>query len=263
MPLRRLRDIYEKRRSTLRNLLENTSKIDKMRRNEITGAIGEIDALIKTIDTLREQEIEENRLLEIKGTSTYLDNIPIVQRFNEKVKVRFDNSATKKSLIDAFNKKCASRTKYELFGNIARGEGYENIAQIFFETADNEREQARIILEYMKENKDTAHNLRDAAELERKNHAYYYAQYEKVAGIEKYDHIVEFFKELSSIEAEHEKRFLKLLKNFNEKTVFRKDMIVKWKCKNCGYVLEGKEAPQKCKVCKASRAHFELHTESY
>jgi rubrerythrin len=237
--------------------------MDKTRRNEIGGAIAEIDALIKTIDTLRTQEIEENRLLEVKSTSTYLDHIPMVQHFNEKVKLKFDSSATKKGLIDAFNKKCASRTRYELFGQIARSEGYEHIAQIFLETADNEREQARIIMEYMKEDKDTAHNLRDAADLERKNHEYYYAQYEKIAGEERYAHIVEFFKELSQIEAEHEKRFLKLLKNFNEKKVFKKDVTVRWKCKSCGYIAEGKEAPMKCKVCRASRAYFELHSENY
>ena len=165
--------------------------------------------------------------------------------------------------MDAFNKKCASRTKYELYGQFAREEGYEHIANIFFETADNEREQARIILEFLKEDKNIAHNLREAADLERKNHEYYYAQYEKIGGDEKYEQIVDFFKGLSEIEIEHEKRFLKLLKNFNEKKVFRKDLAVKWKCKNCGYIFEGKEAPAKCKVCKASRAFFEMHHENY
>ena len=133
MPLRRLRDIYEKRQGTLKQLLANNPRIDKGRKNEIKGAIGEIDALIKTIDTLREQEIEENRLLEVKATSTFLDNIPIVQSINDKIKHRFDNSSTKRSLMDAFNKKCASRTKYELYGQFAREEGYEHIANIFFE----------------------------------------------------------------------------------------------------------------------------------
>jgi rubrerythrin len=263
MPLRKLKNIYEKRRSTLKNLLDTNPKLDKSRKSEITGAIAEIDALAKTIDTLREQEIEEGRLLEVKATSSFLDNIPLVQNFNDKVKLKFDNSATKQGLVDAFNKKCASRTKYELFGQIARGEGYEHIAQIFFETASNEREQARIILEFMKEDKDTAHNLRNSADLERKNHEYYYAQYEKIAGDEKYPYIVEFFKELSQIEAEHEKRFLKLLKTFNEKKVFRRETVVRWKCKNCGYIFEGKEAPQKCKVCRQGRAYFELNQENY
>jgi rubrerythrin len=263
MPLRRLRNLYEKRRMMLQQLIHNNPRLEKTRKNEINGAVAEIDALMKTIDTLREQEIEENRLLEVKSASSVLDNIPIVRHINDKIKLRFENSATKKSLIDAFNKKCALRTRYELFGNIARREGYEHIAQIFLDTANNEREQAKIILEFMRDDNDTAHNLRDSADLERKNHEYYYAQYEKISGAEKYTHIVEFFKELSQIESEHEKRFLRLLKNVNEKKIFKRETIVKWRCKNCGYTIEAKEAPVKCKVCRSARAHFELHQENY
>ena len=263
MVLRRLRDIYEKRKATLTHLLNTSPKLDKERRKEISVAITEIETLIKTIDTLREEEIEENRLLEVKATSTYLDKIPFVREINDKVNMRFDVSNTKKNLLAAFTMKCASRTKYELYGQMAQADGYEHIAQIFFDTANNEREQAMIILEYMKGDKDTSRNLRDAAETERKNHEYYYGTYEKVANEEKYSHIVEFFKELSHAEAEHEKRFLKLLKNFYEKKIFKRETIVRWRCKNCGYVAEAKEAPLKCKVCKQSRAHFEIYSENY
>jgi rubrerythrin len=262
MPLRSLKDIYEKRKSTLKSTLEQND-VDKDRRAEINGAIAEIDALIKTIDKLRQQEIEDNRLLEVKGSSNVLDHIPVVNKFNDKSKNRFDNSGTKHSLNEAFMKKCEARTKYEIFGNIAKEEGYEHIAQIFFETANNEREQARIIVEYMKEDKDTAQNLRLAADLERTYHEYYYTHYEKVATEEKYPAIVSFFKELAHIDAEHEKRFLKLIKSFNEDKVFRKDIIVKWRCKDCGYMIEAHDAPNTCKVCKAHKGKFEVCHEIF
>lgn len=262
MPLRSLKDIYEKRRSTLKSTLEQRN-LDKDRKAEINGAIAEIDALIKTIDKLRQQEIEDNRLLEIKGTSNVLDHIPVVSRFNDKNKNKFENSGTKHSLNEAFMKKCEARTRYEIFGNIAKEEGYEHIAQIFYETAVNEREQARIILEYMKEDKDTVQNLRFAADSERTYHEYYYTHYEKISAEEKYPAITEFFKELAHIDMEHEKRFLKLLKSFNENKVFRKDIIVKWRCKECGYSIEANDAPARCRVCKAPKGKFEICHEVF
>lgn len=272
MPLRSLKDIYEKRRSTLKSALERTY-LSKERKAEINGAITEIDALIKTIDTLRRQEIEDNRLLEVKGSGSNVLNktietkianhIPLLAKFNDKNRNRFDNSGTKNSLDEAFIKKCEARTRYEIFGNIAKEEGYESVAQIFYDTAANEREQARIILEFMKEDKDTAQNLRQAADMERANHEYYYTHYEKITTEEKYPAITEFFRELTQIDTEHEKRFLKLLKSFNESKVFRKDMLVKWRCKQCGYTVEAHDAPAKCKVCKGHKGKFEIYHEAF
>jgi rubrerythrin len=262
MPLRRLKDIYEKRRQTLKDALRQNHGLDKDRRVEMSGAIAEIDALIKTIDTLRQQEIEDNRLLEIKGRPSVLGNIPAMRGFSDN-KNKFNDSGTKHILNEAFVKKCEARTRYEIYGDIAKEEGFEHVAQIFYETADNQKEQSRVILEYMREMKDTIGNLRDAADFERKNHDYYYANYEKIATEEKYPIIVEFFKELSHVDAEHEKKFLKLLKSFHENKVFKKDILVKWRCKKCGYVVEAYEAPVKCKVCKAPRGKFEVYHEFF
>jgi len=262
MPLRSLKDIYEKRKSTLRSALDKKD-LDRDRKAEIHGAIAEIDALIKTIDTLRQEEIEDNRLLEVKGRSNVMDHIPVFSRLNDKSKNKFESSGTKHSLNEAFMKKCEARTKYEIFGNIAMDEGYEHVAQVFFDTANNEREQARIILEYMKEDKDTTQNLRLAADLERTYHEYYYTRYEKIATEEKYTSITDFFKELAHIDTEHEKRFLKLLRNFNENKVFKKDIIVRWRCKDCGYIMEGHDAPKNCKVCKAHIGKFEVYHEVF
>ncbi len=264
MPLRRLKDIYEKRKSTLKSALEHRD-LDKERKAQMNGAIAEIDALIKTIDTLRQQEIEDNRLLDIKGgnKSNMLSNIPLIGKFNDKSKNRFDISATKQCLNEAFLKKCEARTKYEIFGNIAKEEGYDNVAQIFYETAANEREQARIILEFMKEDKDTIQNLKTAADMESKNHEQYYTNYEKISAEEKYPLMTEFFKELAQIDTEHDKRFLKLIKSFNDSKVFRKDIIVKWRCKECGYTIEAHEVPKVCKVCKAHKGKFEICHEVF
>jgi len=263
MPLRRLKDIYEKRKNTLKNTLEQNTDLSADRKAELNGAIAEIDALVKTIDTLRQQEIEDNKLLEVKGRSTVLDHIPIVNKMGDKAKNKFEESGTRHSLNEAFIKKCEAHTKYELFSKIASEEGFENISQIFFETANNEREQAGIILEYMREIKDTMNNIRDSADMERSYHNYYYTHYEKVAVQENYPTVAEFFKELAQIDSEHEKRFLKLLKNFNENKVFRKDIIVKWRCKNCGYIVEAHEAPAKCRICRAGKGKFEVYTEVF
>jgi rubrerythrin len=262
MPLRRLKDIYDKRKTTLKSVLQQNKDLDKDRKAEITGAISEIDALIKTIDTLRQQEIEDNRLLEVKGRPNALEQIPVVNKFKSS-KSKFEDSGTKHSLNEAFIKKCEARTRYELFGNIAKEEGYDNIANIFFDIANNASEQARIILEYMRENRSTADNLRDAADNERKHHDYYLTHYEKIALDEKYPIIADFFKELAQIDSEHEKRLLKLLKNFNENKIFKKEIIVKWRCKKCGYTIEAHDAPSKCKVCKSPREKFEIYNEMY
>jgi len=263
MPLRRLKDIYEKRRSTLKNALEQNTDLSSDRKAELNGAIAEIDALTKTIDTLRQQEIEDNKLLEVKGRSTILDHIPIVNKLGDKTKNKFEESGTRHSLNEAFIKKCEANTRYELFAKIASEEGFEQIAHIFSETAKNEREQARIILEYMREIKETMDNIRDSADMERSYHNYYYTHYEKIATEEKYPAVAEFFKELAQIDSEHEKRFLKLLKNFNENKIFRKDIIVKWRCKDCGYIVEAHEAPAKCRICRASKGKFEVYTEVF
>ncbi|HYD03453.1 MAG TPA: rubrerythrin family protein [Alphaproteobacteria bacterium] len=264
MPLRRLKDIYEKRKSTLKNLLENNKTMDKDRRAELVGAITEIETLVKTIETLREQEIEDNRLLEVRGKgSTVLDSIPVINKFNQNTKNKFEDSGTKHSLNEAFMKKCESSTRYHLYGEIAKSEGYDNVAHIFLETARNELEQAQIILEYMKESTSTIDNLKRAADAERSHHNYYFTRYEKIASDEKYPQIVEFFKDLAQIDVEHEKRFLKLIKNFNENKVFKKDIVVKWRCKSCGYIVEGHEAPSKCKVCKKPRGKFEIHYDVF
>jgi rubrerythrin len=262
MPLRRLKDIYEKRKQTLKDALKQNRGLDKDRKTEIIGAIAEIEALIKTIDTLRQQEIEDNRLLEIKGRPSVLGSIPMMKGFSDN-KNKFNVSGTKQVLSEAFIKKCEARTRYEIYGDIAREEGFEHVAQIFHETAYNQKEQSRIILEYMREMKDTIGNLRDAADSEKKNHDYYYAGYEKIATEEKYPIIVEFFRELTHVDAEHEKKFLKLLKNFHENRVFKKDTLVKWRCKKCGYVIEAHEAPSKCKICKALKGKFEMYNEVF
>ncbi|MGV8140805.1 MAG: rubrerythrin family protein [Candidatus Woesearchaeota archaeon] len=263
MPLRRLKDIYEKRKQTLKDALKQNRELDKDRRIEMNGAIAEIDALIKTIDTLRQQEIEDNRLLEIKGRPGVLDSIPIVRKLSDKTKNKFEDSETKQALNEAFIKKCETRTRYDIYGNIAKEEGFNHIAQIFHEIANNEKEQARIILEYMHEIKNTSGNIRDAADSERKYHDYHYPNYEKTATEEKYPILIDFFKELAHIDMEHEKKFLRLLKNFHDNKIFKKDIIVKWCCKDCGYVVEAHEAPSKCKVCRAPKGKFEIYHEFF
>ncbi|MEM4187909.1 MAG: rubrerythrin family protein, partial [Candidatus Hadarchaeum sp.] len=155
-------------------------------------------------------------------------------------------------------------------------EGYEQISAIFLETADNEKEHAKVFFKYLEGGEvtievaypagkigTTKENLLAAAEGERMEWGTLYPEFEKVAREEGFDEIADSFKEIAEVEEQHEKRYRKLLENLENNTVFRKDRVVKWKCRNCGYVHEGMEAPKVCPACKHPQAYYELLSENY
>ena len=108
---------------------------------------------------------------------------------------------------------------------------------------------------------NTNENIREAADIENYYHKDMYAEFESIARHENLEEIADFFKDLSQIEEEHEKKFLKLLRHFHERNIFRSDHVVKWKCRNCGHITDNKEAPKKCPVCKENQGYFEMHAE--
>ena len=155
-------------------------------------------------------------------------------------------SKTEQNLLAAFAGESQARNKYTYFATVAKEEGFEQIAGIFLETAENEREHAKKEFDFVKGIGDTNANLKAAVEGEHYEYTQMYPEFERVAREEGFSEIADFFKEVAEVEEEHEKRYLTLLKNLKEGKVFKKDKVVRWKCRNCGYIHEGIEAPEKC-----------------
>jgi len=172
-------------------------------------------------------------------------------------------SKTEQNLLAAFAGESQARNKYTYFAAVAKEEGFEQITGIFLETAENEREHAKKEFDFLKGIGDTKANLKAAAEGENYEHTQMYPEFERVAREEGFSEIADFFKEVGEVEEEHEKRYLTLLKNLNEGKVFKKDKVVRWKCRNCGYVHEGTEAPEKCPACGFPQSYYELMAENY
>lgn len=183
---------------------------------------------------------------------------------------------TEKNLLASFAGESQARNRYTYFSSVARKAGYEQIAAIFLETADNEKEHAKRFFKFLEGGEieiaasypagvinDTAANLEAAAAGENMEWTKLYKEAEKTAGEEGFEEIADLFKEIAEVEEEHEKRYRKLLKNIKECKVFQKDTVVKWKCRNCGYVHEGKEAPQLCPACAHPQSYYELLCENY
>jgi rubrerythrin len=196
--------------------------------------------------------VKENRLMEFKG------------------------SRTEKNLLAAFAGESQARTRYTFFTSVAKKEGYEQIAAIFQETSDNEKEHAQLFFKHLQGGMveittaypagviaSTAENLKAAAEGEKLEWGTLYPNFGEIAEEEGFSEVARTFRAVAKVEAYHERRYLKLLENVNQGKVFKKDTSVKWKCRNCGFVYEGSEAPEKCPVCSHPRSYFEVWCENY
>ncbi len=174
-------------------------------------------------------------------------------------------SKTEKNLWEAFAGESQARNKYTYYASKAKKEGYEQIAALFLETADNEKEHAELWFKYLHDGKvpSTEENLLDAAEGENYEHTDMYARMAKEAKEEGFDEIATKFLLVAKIEAEHEKRYRKLLENLKTNKVFISDDVVVWKCRNCGHIHVGKEAPEICPTCKHAKSYFELRAQNY
>ncbi len=172
-------------------------------------------------------------------------------------------SKTEANLLHAFAGESEARNKYTYWASAAKKEGYEQIAGIFIETADNEKEHAKRLFKFLNGITDTRTHLKEAAGGENYEYTTMYKEFEKIAREEGFDEIADVFREIGEVEEEHEKRFLALLKNLEAGQVFKRDEEVKWKCRNCGYVHTGKEAPEECPACAHPQAYYELLCENY
>ena len=187
---------------------------------------------------------------------------------------------TEKNLMTAFAGESQARNRYNYFANAARSsptkEGYEQIGNIFNETAENEKVHARVFLKYLEGGdveitttypalmvKDTKENLKAAADGEKMEWSTTYVNFAKTAREEGFPDIADSFEEVAKAEKFHESRFRKLLNNVTNGEVFTKKTAVKWHCSNCGYVYEGTEAPKMCPACKHPQYYYELLVENY
>ena len=172
-------------------------------------------------------------------------------------------SKTEKNLQIAFAGESQARNKYTYFASKAKKEGYEQIAAIFQETADNEKEHAKMWFKHLGGIGSTAENLLAAAAGEHEEWTDMYAQMAKEAREEGFIAIAEQFEGVAAIEKEHEERYLKLLNNVKEGLVFAREGESVWQCRNCGHIHVGAEAPAACPVCDHAKAHFQLKPENY
>jgi len=185
-------------------------------------------------------------------------------------------SETEKNLLKAFAGESQARNRYTYFASVAKKDGFEQISAIFLETAENEKEHAKVFFKYL-EGGDTeitasypagkigttSENLLAAANGEKMEWGTLYPAFEKVARKEGFHEIAASFKEIGEVEKQHEKRYRKLLDNVKNNKVFKKEKKVMWKCRNCGYVHEGKDAPKQCPACKHPQAYYEVMAENY
>ena len=174
-------------------------------------------------------------------------------------------SKTEKNLMEAFAGESQARNKYTYFASKAKKEGYEQIAALFQETADNEKEHAKLWFKLLEggDIKTTAENLLAAAEGENFEWTDMYDRMAKEAKEEGFDRIAYLFEAVGKIEKEHEERYRKLLANVEEGKVFEAGEVKIWKCRNCGHIVVGTKAPEICPVCEHPRAYFEIKAENY
>jgi rubrerythrin len=183
---------------------------------------------------------------------------------------------TEKNVLTAFAGESQARNRYTYFASQAKKEGYEQIHGIFLETADNEKEHAKRLFKFLEGGEaeiqaafpagvigDTKENLKEAAAGENYEHTIMYPEFAKIADEEEFSEIAEAMRSIAVAEKQHEKRYLALLDNLNNNRVFKRDEVVRWKCRNCGYIHEGNEPPDECPACAHAKAYFELLAENW
>jgi rubrerythrin len=189
---------------------------------------------------------------------------------------RFKGSMTEKNLLAAFAGESQARNRYTYFAGVARKEGYEQIANIFVETAENEKEHAKVFFKHLQGGEvvitagypagmigKTKENLEAAAAGEKMEWTTLYAEFAKTAKKEGFAEVAQSFEQISKVEKFHESRYRKLIENVTKKEVFKKNTAVKWHCTNCGYIFEGTKSPKLCPACLHPQSYYEILAENY
>jgi rubrerythrin len=212
----------------------------------------------------------------LSGKRYTISNLSIRQKKEEK-HMELKGSQTEKNLLAAFAGESQARTRYSFFSSVARKEGYEQIAGIFLETSDNEKEHAQLFFNHLKGGslleitasypagaiRTTIENLQSSAAGEQLEWGTLYPGFGEIAEKEGFPEVAQTFRQVAKVEAFHERRYLKLLATMKNDSVFKKGSPIRWKCRNCGYVHESQEAPGPCPVCNHPRSYFEIYVENY
>lgn len=191
------------------------------------------------------------------------DNKKMEENKMERGKNPFAGTKTEKNLWEAFAGESQARNKYTYFASVAKKAGYEQIAALFLQTAENEKEHAKLWFKALGELGDTAENLLHAAEGENYEWTDMYDRMAREADEEGFHELAEQFRGVAAIEKSHEERYRKLLHNVEAKQVFEKSGVTLWECRNCGHLVMGTKAPVVCPVCKHPQAFFEVRAENY
>ena len=176
---------------------------------------------------------------------------------------KYVGTQTGKNLEAAFAGESEARNKYTYFASVARKEGYEQIAALFLDTANNEKEHAKLWFKEMEGIGDTAYNLASAADGENYEWTDMYAGFAMTAEEEGFTELAAKFRMVAEVEKHHEERYRALLKNVETARVFEKSEVKVWECRNCGHIVVGKKAPGICPVCDHPQAYFEVKAENY
>ena len=177
--------------------------------------------------------------------------------------MKYAGTKTEKNLREAFAGESQARNKYTYFASVAKKEGYEQIAEIFTKTAENEKEHAKMWFKELGELGNTSENLKAAASGENYEWTDMYDRFAKEADEEGFHELAAKFRAVAKIENSHEQRYLKLLNNVDMQAVFEKSEEVMWECRNCGHLVIGKKAPEVCPVCVHPKSYFEVRKENY
>lgn len=176
---------------------------------------------------------------------------------------KYSGTQTEKNLEAAFAGESQARNKYTYFVSVAKKQGFEQIANLFLKTADNEKEHAKMWFKELNGIGDTAENLLAAAEGENYEWTDMYEDFAKTAEEEGFTELAHKFRLVAAIEKHHEERYRALLRNVETAEVFKRSEIKVWECRNCGHIVVGKEAPEVCPVCNHPQSYFEIHAENY
>ncbi len=176
---------------------------------------------------------------------------------------KYAGTQTEKNLEAAFAGESQARNKYTYFASQAKKEGYEQIAELFLKTADNEKEHAKLWFKELNGIGDTAENLGAAADGENFEWTDMYEGFAKTAEEEGFKGLAAKFRMVAAIEKRHEERYRALLKNIEAQEVFKKSSVKVWECRNCGHIVVGEKAPEVCPVCAHPKAYFEIHADNF
>ena len=176
---------------------------------------------------------------------------------------KYSGTQTEKNLEAAFAGESQARNKYTYFASVAKKQGFEQIADLFLKTADNEKEHAKMWFKELNGIGDTAENLLAAAEGENYEWTDMYEDFAKTAEEEGFTELAHKFRLVAAIEKHHEERYRALLRNVETAEDFKRSEIKVWECRNCGHIVVGKEAPEVCPVCNHPQSYFEIHAENY